>query len=66
MLDVSRGTVSKIMTAFERDGKTFSAKNRSGKKSKLSERDRRYLNRILRDNRKTTAVKITAYLNGHL
>ena len=30
MLDVSRGTVSKVMTAFEREGKTSSAKHRSG------------------------------------
>ncbi|KAA0194228.1 hypothetical protein HAZT_HAZT000760 [Hyalella azteca] len=67
MLDVSRGTVSKIITTvFERKGKTSSAKHRSGRKSKLSERDRRFLNRIVRDNRITTAVKITVELNGHL
>ncbi|XP_076043606.1 uncharacterized protein LOC143026722 [Oratosquilla oratoria] len=54
LLGVSRGTVSKVMTAFEREGKTSSAKHRSGRKLKLSERDRRTLNRI------------TAELNEHL
>jgi transposase len=38
MFDVSRSTVSKVKTAFEREGKTSSTKNRSGRKSKLSER----------------------------
>ena len=66
MLDVSRGTVSKVMTAFEREGKTSSAKHRSGRKLKLSERDRRTLNGIVREDRKTTAPKITAELNEHL
>ncbi|KAF2368727.1 Homeobox domain-like, partial [Trinorchestia longiramus] len=66
MLGVSRGTVSKVMTAFEREGKTSSAKHRSDRKSKLSERDRRTLNRIVREDRKTTAPKLTAELNEHL
>jgi transposase len=66
MLYVFRGTVSKVMTAFETEAKISSRKHRSGRKSKLTERDRRYLNRIVRDNRKATAVKITADLNGHL
>ncbi|XP_076062505.1 uncharacterized protein LOC143037830 [Oratosquilla oratoria] len=66
LLGVSKGTVSKVMTAFEREGKTSSAKHRSGRKLKLSERDRRTLNRIVRKDRKTTASKITAELNEHL
>ena len=37
ILGVSRNTVSKVITAFEREGKTYSAKHRSGRKSKLSE-----------------------------
>jgi transposase len=65
-LDVPSGTVTKEMTTFERKGKTSTTKQRFGSKSKLSERNRRYLNRIVRDNRKTTAVKITADLSGHL
>ncbi|XP_076037857.1 uncharacterized protein LOC143023221 [Oratosquilla oratoria] len=32
LLGVSRGTVSKVMTAFEREGKTSSAKHKSGRK----------------------------------
>ncbi|XP_076052817.1 uncharacterized protein LOC143032232 [Oratosquilla oratoria] len=32
LLGISRGTVSKVMTAFEREGKTSSAKHRSGRK----------------------------------
>ena len=66
MLDVSRGTVSKVMTAFEREGKTSSAKHRSAQNSKLSERDLQTLNRIVREDRKTTALKITAHLNENL
>ena len=66
MLSVSRGTVSKVMTAFKKEGKTSSAKQNSGRKRKLSERNRRALNRIVRVDRKTTAPKITAELNEHL
>ena len=66
MGDVSRGTVSKVMTAFEREGKTSLAKHRSGQKSKLSERDRRTLNRIVREDHKTTALRISVDLNEHL
>ena len=66
MLDVSRGNVSKVMTAFEREGMPSSAKHRSDRKSKLSERDRGTLNRIVREGRKTMALKITADLNEHL
>ncbi|XP_073410924.1 cytosolic arginine sensor for mTORC1 subunit 1 isoform X1 [Dendrobates tinctorius] len=66
MLGVARGTVSKVMTAFEREGKMSAAKHRSGRKSKLTERDHRTLKRIVREDRKTRAPKITAELNEHL
>ena len=66
MLGVSRGTVSKVLTAFEREGKTSPAKHRSGRKSKLPERDSRTLNQIVRKDRKNSASKITAELNKHL
>ena len=66
MFGVSRGTVSKVMTAFEKEGKTSSAKHKSGRQSKLSERDRRTLNRIVRNDRRSTAHKITTELNEHL
>lgn len=65
LFGVSRGTVSKIMTAFTIEGKTSSAKCNSGRKCKLSDRDRRVLKRIVTANRKTTAVKLTAELNQH-
>ena len=57
MLSISRGTVSKVMSAFEKEGKTSSAKQNSGRKRKLSERDLRALNRIVRVDPKTTAPK---------
>ena len=63
ILDISRGTVSKEMTAFEREGKMSSAKHRSGQKLKLSERDCQTLNGIVREDWKTMALKITADLN---
>lgn len=40
--------------------------HRSGRKSKLSERDRRTLNRIVREDPKSTVPKITAEFNEHL
>ncbi|KAF2353431.1 Transposase Tc1-like [Trinorchestia longiramus] len=66
MLRVSRGTVSHVLTTFERKGKKSSARHRSGQNSKLSERDCRTLNRIVRQDRKTTTPKITTELNEHL
>jgi transposase len=66
LLGVSRGTVSKVMTAYTQRGKTSSAKRNSGRKEKLSERDRRVLKRIVRSKKKTTAAKVTAELNQHL
>ena len=66
MFGVSRSTVSRVMTAFENDGKTSSSKHNSGRKPILSERDRRALHRIVRGDHKTTAPKITAELNDHL
>ena len=38
---VARNTVSKVMTAFEKEVKTYSLKQNSGRKRKLSDRDRR-------------------------
>ena len=38
MLGVSRGTVLKVMIAFEKEKKTPSAKHKSGRKSKFSEK----------------------------
>ena len=66
LLGISRGTVSKVMTAYEKKGKTRSAEHKSGRSSSLSERDRRTLNRIVRKNNKTTVSKIMAKLLEHL
>ena len=60
---VSRGTVSKIMTAYRRTEKTASDKHQRGRKCVLSDRDRRTLRRIVTKNKKTTAAKVTAELN---
>ena len=62
---IARGTVSKVMTTFKKEGKTSSLKQNSGKKGKLSYRDRRSLRQILRKDHKNTALKITAELNDH-
>ena len=39
LFGVARRTVSKVMTAFEKEGKTSSMKQNSGRKRKLSDRD---------------------------
>ncbi|XP_067141717.1 uncharacterized protein [Centruroides vittatus] len=66
MFGVSRGTVSKIYTAYRTSGKTSSAKSQRGRKCVLSDCDRRSLKRIVTKNKKTTAAKVTAELNMEL
>ena len=63
LFGVARSTVLKGMTAFEKEGKTSSLKQNSGRKWKLCDRDRQTLIRIVR---KDIALKITAELNDHL
>ena len=63
---LAKSTVPKVMTAFEKEGKTSSLQQKSGRKWKLSDRDRRTLTWIVRKDYKNTAPKITAELNGHL
>jgi transposase len=46
LLSVSIATVSVVMSAYTNHGKTTSAKRNSGRKSTLTERDRRILRRI--------------------
>ena len=41
LFGVQRNTLPKVMTAFEKEGKTSSLKHNSGRKRKLSYRDRR-------------------------
>ena len=66
LFGVARSTVSKVMTAFEKEGKTFSMKQNSGRNRKLFARDRQTLTQIVRKDHKNTAPKITAELNDHL
>ena len=66
MFGISRGTVSKVMIAFEKKKENVSAKYNSGRKPKLSERDRQNLYRIVRKHRRTTVLKITSEINEHL
>ena len=47
-------------------GKTLSATRTSGRKPKLTERDRRTLKRTVSKNDRTTAAKVTPELNIHL
>ena len=63
---VTRSTVSKVMTAFEKEGKTSSLKQSSGRKRKLSDRDYLTLMQLVRKNHENTAPKISAELNEHL
>jgi transposase len=46
-LGVSRAAVSEVMRAYTNHGKTSSAKRNSGRKPKLTARDRRTLKRIV-------------------
>lgn len=66
LFNVSRATVSTVMIAYTKRGKTSSAKRNSGRKPKLTERDLRTLKRIVTKRRKTTAEKMIAELNTHL
>ena len=66
LFGVARSTVSKVMTAFEKEGKASSLKQNSGRKRKLFDMGRRTLMRIVKKDHKNTAPKITAELNGHL
>ena len=53
------------MTAFAKEGKTSSLKQNSGRKQKLSDRDRQTLTQIVWKDHKNTALKITAELNDY-
>ena len=65
LFGLARSTVSKVMTAFEKEGKTSSLKQNTRRKRKLSDRDRRTLTWIVRKDHKNTAPKIIAELNDH-
>ena len=65
LLGISRGTVSKVMAAYEKEGKISFAKHKSGLSSSLSERYRKTLNCIVRKGHKTNTSKITVELKEH-
>jgi transposase len=64
LLGVSRAAISKVMMAYTNHGKT--GESNSGRKPKISETDRRTLQRVLSNNQRTTAIKVTAELNIYL
>ena len=58
LFGVARGTISKVMTAFEKEGKTSSPKQNHGRKRKLSDRDRWTLTRIVWKDHKIELQKL--------
>jgi transposase len=66
IVGVSTGTVSNVTRAYTMHGQTTSAKHNSGRKTILSDRDRRALKLIVAAKKQTTAMKITSELNSGL
>jgi transposase len=66
LLNVSRVTVSKVISAYTNHGKRTSAKRNIGRKSKLTKRDRHILRRIVSRNHIPTAAHVIAELNIYL
>jgi transposase len=58
LLGVSGATVSKVTSAYTNHGKTTSAKRNSGRKSTLTERDRRTLRRSVSKNHRNITAQV--------
>jgi transposase len=58
LLGSSRGTDHKYMSAYTNHGEDTSAKRKSGRKSTLTERDRRILRRTVSKNHTTTEAQV--------
>ena len=66
LFSVARKTASIVMSAFEKEGKAFSLKQNSRRFRKLSDRDRQIIQRVVWNDHKYSAPKITEELNEHL
>ena len=66
LFGVAKSTVSKVTTVFEEEGKSSSLKQNSGRKRKISDRNRRILSRIVRKDHQKIAPKIIEELIDHL
>jgi hypothetical protein len=66
LLGVSGATVSKVMSTYMNLWKTTSGKRNSGRKSTLTEGDRRILRRIVSKNHRNIAAQVRAELSIYL
>ncbi|GFS99050.1 transposable element Tcb2 transposase [Trichonephila clavipes] len=62
----ARSTVSAVMTAYKKCGNVTPGKHNSGRKRKLTDRDKRVLTRIDARKRKQSLSQITSEVNSHL
>ncbi|GFY05603.1 transposable element Tcb1 transposase [Trichonephila clavipes] len=60
----ARSTVSAVMTAYKKCGNATSGKHNSGRKRKLTDRDKRVLTRIVARKRKQSLSQITSEVNS--
>ncbi|GFU87673.1 transposable element Tcb1 transposase [Trichonephila clavipes] len=62
----ARSTVSAVMTAYKKCGNVTSGKHNSGRKRKLTDRDKRVLTRIVARKREQSLSQITSEGNSYL
>lgn len=66
LVGVARATVCRIMSEYKKHGKTSPDKSSCGRKQKMDDRQQRSLKRIVKADRRISAVKATAALNNAL